>query len=94
MARFRVDSDVLEKGSPQFGDISYIAPLEDASMTIRMPLEGAIDYATLHSRDIKESVLRVKSNASGGFPSGKSLSDAVSTRGLNCDLPTYVLPRP
>lgn len=63
-------------------------------MTIRIPLAGAIDYATLHSRDIEESVLRVKSNALGSFPNVKSLSNALPTRGLNCDLPTYVLPRP
>jgi hypothetical protein len=63
-------------------------------MSIRFPLEGAIDYITLHHRDMKESVIRVKSHASGSFPNGKSLSNALSTRGLNCDLPTHVLPRP
>lgn len=92
--RFQIDADVLKLDSPKFGDISHIAPSEDTTMTIRFPQGGAIDYLSLHHRNMTDSVNRVKLNASGSLPDAKSLSNALSSRLMNYDLPTHVLPRP
>ena len=89
-----VGSAIADFESPKFGDISKIPLSEDATMTVHLSKERAIDYVTLHSRDIKESAVRIKTNASPSLPKAASLSKTLATERLVCDLPTYVLPRP
>ena len=80
---------------PAFGDVSVIAHSDDPlTWNMGNALTQAIDYETLYRCSLQEASQRLKSIAIGHFPSGRSLCEIVSTKGLVCNCPTQVFPRP